>query len=339
MSIVSFETSMLEEAGVLLAKRHQWDRLECTLLPEKYEDPAVAAEAVKELWEKPGAMGVALTEKGILVGYLIGNVVINSLRGRHAWVHPAGFAMDGSENYDLFRDMYAVLGEEWVKNGIFDHYILVPGSGGMELNPWLHAGFGFEQTHALLDLKELELESYKTNNNLFVRKVSSRDRETLESFSTIISRGHAGSPVWGVSLPEDVPETRDGYGEIVEEETFITWLAFLNDQPIGMQAYNTNKGSSHILPDKTIGLTVGSTFVEARGQGVSTTLFVNGLRHAIEQGFEYCETDWRTAHLLSSRHWPKLGFKPVAQRLVRKVDPRIVWANGFNEMNLSGKKR
>jgi hypothetical protein len=36
---------------------------------------------------------------------------------------------------------------------------------------------------------------------------------------------------------------------------------------------------------------------------------------------------WRSTNLLTARFWPRQGFRPVAYRLVRRVDQRIAWAN------------
>lgn len=35
----------------------------------------------------------------------------------------------------------------------------------------------------------------------------------------------------------------------------------------------------------------------------------------------------RSTNLLASRFWPRLGFRPIAYRLVRRVDQRIAWAS------------
>jgi len=341
LEIVPFETFMLDEASVLLAEQQQINRMSSPLLPNAYEEPSKAATVLEAVWKSSGATGVAALHNQKLIGYLIGNVGINSIRGRHAWIHPAGAALNKEGDPEIFRDMYAVLGDIWVRNGIFDHFLLLPGIGHTQLDPWLRVGFGFEQTHALLDLKQIRHDTYKRNAELSIRKARPEDRDILRSFSTVIPLAHAGQPVWGVALPEDMPEVRDGYGEILDDPSFITWLAFQNDTPVGMQAYRllTEEQQNLLLPEKTIRLTVGSTVTEARGQGVSTTLLATGLQYAIEQGYHYCETDWRTTHLLSSRYWPKQGFQPVAQRLVRKVDPRIVWANAYNEIDLKATLR
>ncbi|WP_134684067.1 GNAT family N-acetyltransferase [Brevibacillus migulae] len=336
VEIVPFAANMLDEASILLAKQHQKNRKSAPLLPIAYEEPAKAALVLETVWKSAGSMGAAAFHKQKMIGFLIGNVAINSIRGRHAWIHPAGAVLDTEADPELFRDLYAVVGEIWVKNGIFDHYALLPGNGHTHFDPWLQAGFSYEQTHALMDLEHIKPDVYRQNPKLSIRRAQPEDREILRSFSTLIALAHAGRPVWGVALPEDLPELRDGYAEILDDSSFHTWIAFLGDTPVGMQAYRElrEEQPSLLLPARTIRLTVGSTIEEARGRGVSTTLLAAGLQFAIGQGYRYCETDWRATHLLSSRYWPKQGFQPVAHRLVRKVDPRIVWANGYNELDL-----
>ncbi|HZG17335.1 MAG TPA: hypothetical protein VE710_20325 [Candidatus Bathyarchaeia archaeon] len=264
--IVPFETFMLEEASVLLAEQQQINRMSAPLLPNRYVEPSKSASALEAVWKSTGATGVAAIHNQKMSGYLIGNVSINSIRGRHAWIHPAGAALKKDGDPDIFRDMYAMLGEIWVRNGIFDHFVLLPGDGHSHFDPWLRGGFSYEQTHALLDLKQIQLDTYQRNTELSIRMARPEDRDILRSFSTVIPRAHAGRPVWGVALPEDMPEVRDGYGEILDDPSFITWLAFQNDTPVGMQAYRilTDEQSNPLIPEKTIRLTVGSTVAEAR---------------------------------------------------------------------------
>ena len=240
----------------------------------------MSREALQVILEQPQAMGLVALSEGKLMAFLIGCPAVNTLRGRHVWIHPAGIGVDPSCSLEILRDLYARLGAIWVRNGFFDHFVLTLAERDW-LEPWLKLGFGFEQAHALLDLEKLDTASLSVNPRLIVRQAQQEDRGVVQSFSRIIPRAHAGAPVWGVALPEDVPEIYEGYGELLDEAGTTTWLAFMEEKPVGIQVYRT-------LPD----------------QGTN---------------------------LLSSRHWPGLGFSPVAYRLVRKVDPRIAWADGYNE--------
>ena len=53
-----------------------------------------------------------------------------------------------------------------------------------------------------------------------------------------------------------------------------------------------------------------------------------GTAQARAAGYDYCETDWRSANRGVARMLPRYGFHPIAYRLVRRVDARIAWAPG-----------
>src|SRR5512136_3391212 len=104
-----FTEDMLLEAGKLLALRCQRDRLILPELPVRFEDPAVAAAAVQASLRRDHARGVAAVDGGQLLGYLIGDLVIDSIWGRSAWVRLAGCALAPGQSPELVRDLYAAL--------------------------------------------------------------------------------------------------------------------------------------------------------------------------------------------------------------------------------------
>jgi len=44
----------------------------------------------------------------------------------------------------------------------------------------------------------------------------------------------------------------------------------------------------------------------------------------------YGQTDWRSANRGIARMLPRFGFRPIAYRLVRRIDARIAWASRLN---------
>lgn len=88
-----------------------------------------------------------------------------------------------------------------------------------------------------------------------------------------------------------------------------------------------------MIPEKCIELVVAGTIPEVRGQGVGSLLTHKGFSYASEKGYKYCITDWRMTNILASRFWPKQGFRPIAYRLNRKIDSRIIWADGKTSIN------
>ena len=62
-----------------------------------------------------------------------------------------------------------------------------------------------------------------------------------------------------------------------------------------------------------------STLPELRGSGLGLALTDASFNWAAENGYEVMVTDWRVTNLLSSRFWPKRGFRPVFLRLYRSI--------------------
>ena len=140
----------------------------------------------------------------------------------------------------------------------------------------------------------------------------------------------AQPPVWAAAFAEDRKRFEEGYAKLVEDPSCLLWVAVSEDELLGFQAFIPAEDAEAdiMMPDSSMCLEVGATAPHARGMGVGRALALHGLAHARQAGYENCVTDWRIANLESSRFWPKRGFIPYAYRLVRQIDPRIVWATG-----------
>jgi hypothetical protein len=102
MKIIPFITEHIEDAGTLLAARHHRDRAARPELPERFTRVEDARTAIKAALEKPLAEGVAAVREGRLVGYLIGDLALDMLWGRSAWVRLPGCAVGAEESGGLF---------------------------------------------------------------------------------------------------------------------------------------------------------------------------------------------------------------------------------------------
>jgi GNAT superfamily N-acetyltransferase len=72
-------------------------------------------------------------------------------------------------------------------------------------------------------------------------------------------------------------------------------------------------------PERAAFLGFASTLPEFRGSGLGLALTDASLDWAAENGYDVMVTDWRVTNLLSSRFWPKRGFRPVFLRLYRSI--------------------
>ena len=70
---------------------------------------------------------------------------------------------------------------------------------------------------------------------------------------------------------------------------------------------------------------IAATRPEMRGKGIGTNLMWICLSHIKDAGFDYCYTNWISPNLAASRFWPRFGFREVAYRLTRNINPMISW--------------
>jgi ribosomal protein S18 acetylase RimI-like enzyme len=328
--IVPFHAGLLTEAAGLLARRHALDRHALPALPASGEAPEGAQAALEAAWARPLASGAAALRDGRLVGYVLGDLAIDTQRGRTAWVRQAGQALEPGQDPELVRDLYAAAAVRWVAQGCFDHYVLAPAADALLLEQWFHLSFGLEQVHAVCDLETTALTRPELGPEFTLRRAGPQDAEHLATLSGIIWKHQAAAPVWGVALPERESEMRSGYAELVTDPAVTVWLALRSEQALGFQAYYTTEpGPADLLtPEHCIELSVAGTQPEAQGLGLGRALTAAGFAAAREAGYRYCLADWRSTNLLAARFWPRQGFQPVLYRLVRRVDERAAWATG-----------
>jgi GNAT superfamily N-acetyltransferase len=245
-------------------------------------------------------------------------------------VRAAGLALAEGQDAALARDLYAAAATRWVEWGCFDHYAVLPMADAALTGAWFSLSFGQEQIHALCDLKSGEVGEIKEVGEMRVRRARPEDAGVLGELSVVIRQHQAGAPVWGVALPEAAEEAREGYAELASDSEVTVWLAERAGEVVGFQAYfPAAPGPDDLLvPEQCVELKVGGTRPGARGLGVGRALTAHGLAWARGEGYGHCLADWRSTNLLASRFWPRQGFRPMQQRLVRRMDGRVVWARG-----------
>ena len=328
--LVPFSTELLPQAALLLAQRHQRDRAVLPALPERFTDPVVARQAIEAALQRKGASGFAALVDDNVVAYLIGDMVIDNTWGRSAWVRTAGCAYAPAVGVEVVRELYAALGARWVEYGIFLHVALMPVSDPALLQAWFSLSFGMEQVHALVDLATIDPTLPALPPDLEIRQAGSADRHHLAAMSDVIWQTQVKAPVWGIMMPEGHQELADGWAGLVDEADVTVWLALHGDAVVGTQGYwPAEQFPDHLfLPEGCLHMSVAGTRSAVRGQGIGTLLTRYGLAQARAAGHRFCETDWRSTNLLAARFWPRQGFQPMVYRLVRRVDPRIAWADG-----------
>jgi ribosomal protein S18 acetylase RimI-like enzyme len=322
-----FTEEMIPDAGKLLAQRHACNRTKLPLLPTRFEDPEVATKAVEVLWKEKLKSGYAAFRNGQMVAYLIGQTNTDPW-GRAGYVYLPGYATAESENPRMIQDLYTLLGDDWVKRGCFDHYLYISAADADVIAALFDLGFGKERVDALLDFRSLTIPDVEAPAGVTIRKASTGDNAHLGGLSNVIFHALGKAPYWHPTVPEDWDELYEGWSELADDKEWTIWLALEENNALGMVGFRPEweEDTQMLASPRTVYLSVAATKPEARGRGISTVLTWHGLEQARKEGFDICYTNWISPNLLASRFWPRFGFKDVAYRVSKKVNPMIAWA-------------
>ena len=323
-----FKKEMIREAAVLLAKRHERNRQVFPFLPARFEQPEVAAKALGSLMEKNTTGGYAAFRNGKMVAYLMGEYTVEPW-GRCGWVRLPGSALAESEDVRTLQDLYVLLGDNWVNKGVFIHHTYLSAADKDIVDAWFGLDFGKERIDAVLDFRELEIPKIPILEGIGIRRARPGDNDYLADMSDTIFRELAKAPYWHPTPPEVWDELREGWAELADDKTAKVWLAMEGKDVLGTIGFWPQEEADvdMLATPKMSYLSVAATRQAARGRGIATALTWTGLADCKQNGDEYCITNWISPNLAASRFWPRFGFKDVAYRLTKNINPMIAWTS------------
>lgn len=327
MNYISFTKDMIADAGALLAQRHTRNRVAIPALPPRFEDKRVATRVIETVLAKPTASGFAALHNGRLVAYLLGDAVVQYW-GRSGYVYLPGYALAEDARPAVLQDLYALLGEEWNQKGCFNHYAYISTADRAVIDAFFDLSFGNERIEAVLDLRTAALPNVEPPPGIEIRRVVKGDNDHLAALSDTIWRQQLKAPRWHPMPPEEMAKQAPGWAEIADTPTDMAYLAFENGHAIASLAFylQEEQDADMTIPPRCREMSAAGTKESARGRGIMTALTWYGLHQVRDNGDEYCQTNWQSANLLAARFWPRFGFKPIAFRLARLINPMIAWA-------------
>ena len=315
--IRSFTGDDVPAAARLLAERHRRHRVVEPLLSPRFEDAAVAADAVAAAYANDGASGAVAERDGEVVGYLLGAPKSSPVWGPNLWVESAGYAAFDAE---LTRDLYAVAATDWVARGLTAQYVLVPTSDPALLDAWYRLGFGHQQAHAVREVLDPER---CTPTDLTIRLAGRADIPALATLELALPDHQGLAPTFSAGATSSYADTVADWEEDFDNPDFHVLVAEHGGTVVGSAVgCALEKSSSHAGPARPENaglLGFAAVLPEARGLGAGRALGEAVLAWSSEAGFDSVVTDWRVTNLLSSRAWPALGFRPTFIRLHRLV--------------------
>lgn len=285
-----------------------------------------------ELFVVSKGIGIGAFVNDELVGYIMGELKFDNMRGRHAWVPYEGIAIRVDQSSELIRNLYAKVSVMWLEQGYFNHYTLIPLGNKFYYEAFQRLSFFIEQVHGAMNIDDYI--PFEKVSDAEIRTANKMDNEIMGNMSNLISSHQNSAPTFAPAFPERIMAIKDGYKRLVEDDDATIFFAVKDMKVLGFQEYEP---CDHELmtPDNGVELCIAGTYPSNMGSGVGKRLMNEGYLIMKEKGYHTMTIDWRIANLTSSTFWPKCGFKPVAYRMVRCIDNNISWAN-FNNPSIKG---
>jgi ribosomal protein S18 acetylase RimI-like enzyme len=308
MKIVPFTSEHLDAAAELLAERHGRHRDAEPLLPEDIDFRA----EVEALWTKGGASG-AFAEGG----YVLGTRLDDAIWGANVWIELAGHA---AREPELVRELYAACAARWVAEGRTLHYAYVPASDEGLVDAWFRLGFGAQ--HAF-GIRELADQPAVEVDGVLAREANENDVDALVEVGPALNQHQALAPVFSKIPAWSDEETRAEIVEDLANPDMGNLVAEIDGRVVGnfvvvpIEMSRAHTGLAR--PPGLAHLGFAAVLPEARGSGAGLALTAASFAWARERGYEAMVTDWRVTNLLSSRFWPKRGFRTTFLRLHRAI--------------------
>lgn len=316
-SFEPFSGEHLDDAAALLAARHRDHRRSEPHLDPSYEVPAAARSEIAGLLEREGVSGVAALREGGLEGFLLGVPLDDATWGPNVWVEPAGHAASAPE---LVRDLYAAAAARWVEEGRTSHYAIVPASDPELVDAWFRLGFGHQHVHAIRDPLAA---APAPPDGLVIRRARREDVALLAHVDLALPEHQARAPVFSPIPIEPYEERLAEWEDDIDDPRFTTFVVeqdgLVIGSAVGCPIELSSAHRSLALPPGAAFLGFAAVLPEHRGLGAGRVLGDAVLAWAGEAGHPSVVTDWRMTNLLSSRAWPRLGFRPTFYRLFRAI--------------------
>lgn len=305
-------------AGRLLAARHAAHRRAEPLLDPAFENPDAAAAAVRALWQRDGASGAVAERDGEVVGYLVGAPRATATWGENVWVDAAGHAVAPGQE-ETARDLYAHAAAGWVAAGRTAHYVLLPAGPSPLVDAWFRLAFGLQHVHAVRE----PAAAPAPPPGLVVRRARRGDVPVLGRLDLVLPQHQGLAPTFSAghvpTLEEAVAEWEDG----IDDPDLPTRVAEHSGEVVGaaigcaLERSSLHEGVALVPAAGFLGF--AAVLPAARGLGAGRALGEAVLGWTLDAGYAACVTDWRATNLLSSRAWPRLGFRDTFWRLHRLV--------------------
>ncbi len=311
----------LDQLAELAAGTHARARQLEPLLPEQYSDPATVRPLIAAAVD---AGGFVAHRGDQATAAIVGGVGRGSDTGGATGLLAAQVpVLCATGHPDDLADCYAAAAREWVNSEALRHVVTVLAGDRTTHDTLVSLGFGREQAYAV---REIPLDGPVLDDDLpvddpvTVRRATADDLDLVLPVTAVVTEHQELSPTFSMASPswfDQLPASMAA--ELADETAYIHIAVDQHGTAIGFAA-SYDDPATPIVPEQSLGLSLVGVHPDQRGRGIGLLLTAAALVDARLRGRRAVHADWRTTNLLSSRFWPRRGFRPVAYRMVRTID-------------------
>lgn len=311
LELVPFSEDHLELASRLLTDVHARHRDVEPLLPREVDYRGQVAEELA----REDASGVAALRDGRPVGYLLGAPASNDNRGRRRIF--SGLAGHATVEPELARDLFAAAAVRWHEEGHSRFAVVAPAFDPALVDAWFRVGFGLQFVYAVRESEAMP----PPGAGVTIRPGAKGDLPHLARLDRELWVHQVGSPSFsGQDVePLEAFETEWADDTFDSPDTFWPFMAERDGEVVGEALLYRRPTGDLRVPERNVDLAHAATYPGVRGSGVGLALAAHVVAWAHEQGFRSITTDWRSVNLLSSRFWPRRGWRATHLRLYRAI--------------------
>ncbi|HEX4527118.1 MAG TPA: GNAT family N-acetyltransferase [Gaiellaceae bacterium] len=289
-------SGLRDEAATLLAERYARQRTAEPLLPHVEDfEPHLPDE------------GHVATRDGQAVAYLGGAVDGETEIAR--WL----FAGHAAREPEALRDLFALQAAEF---GVSRFMLTVPAADQALVDVWFRLAFGCQAVWAVREVAPPEPVEFGGT----IRPATPDDTEAGIDFDEILYAHQAETPSFSGFATPPREQLRTEWAEVWNDtEPFVPFVAERDGRVVGLLGLYRRPEGDLRVPENNIDLAFAATRGDVRGTGAGLALTAHALEWAHARGFTSMTVDWRSVNLLSSRFWPRRGFRPQYLRLYRAV--------------------
>ena len=288
-------SDLRDEAARLLAERFARQRAAEPLLPE-IDD--FAAQLPEE--------GHVATRGGEAVAYLAGAIDEETQIAR--WL----FAGHAAREPEALRDLFARQARQF---DVTRFMLTVPATDPELLDIWFRLAFGCQAVWAVREVEPAEPVDFGGS----IRPATPADAEAIVGFEEVLYTHQAATPSFSGFATPPLDALQQEIAEIWDDDSYIPFVAEHEGRVTGMVGLYQRPQGDLRVPANNIDLAFAVTTEDVRGTGAGLALTAHAMSWAHEREFASMTVDFRSVNLLSSRFWPRRGFRPQYLRLYRAV--------------------